>query len=48
MAEEAIKNNDSVQDQWGQICSQLKIQRRRYEHLRSDPLYEKLGYHSLQ
>lgn len=26
MAEEAIKNNDSVQDQWGQICSQLKIE----------------------
>ena len=24
MAEEAIKDNNSVQDQWGQICSQLK------------------------
>ena len=24
MAEEAIINNNSVQDQWGQICSQLK------------------------
>ncbi|MBE6450596.1 MAG: chromosomal replication initiator protein DnaA [Alphaproteobacteria bacterium] len=27
MAEEAIKNNEfSVQDQWGQICSQLKLE----------------------
>ena len=27
MAEEAIKNNDnSVQDEWGQICSQLKME----------------------
>lgn len=26
MAEEAINNNNSVQDQWGQICSQLKIE----------------------
>ena len=26
MAEEAIKNNESVQDQWGQICSQLKVE----------------------
>ena len=24
MAEEAIINDSSVQDQWGQICSQLK------------------------
>lgn len=26
MAEEAIKNDNSVQDQWGQICSQLKVE----------------------
>ena len=26
MAEEAITNNNSVQDQWGQICSQLKTE----------------------
>ena len=27
MAEEAMKNNDSsVQDEWGQICSQLKME----------------------
>ncbi len=26
MAEEAIINNNSVQDQWGQICSQLKTE----------------------
>jgi chromosomal replication initiator protein len=26
MAEEAFKNNDSVQDQWGQICTQLKTE----------------------
>ena len=26
MAEEAINNNSSVQEQWGQICSQLKVE----------------------
>lgn len=26
MAEEAINNNNSVQEQWGQICSQLKVE----------------------
>ena len=27
MAEEAIKkNNNSVQDEWGQVCSQLKME----------------------
>ena len=26
MAEEAINNNSSVSDQWGQICSQLKTE----------------------
>ena len=27
MAEEALKkNNNSVQDEWGQVCSQLKME----------------------
>ena len=60
MAQEALKkNNNSVQDEWGQVCSQLKMEfgETAFDswlkplqigaYLCADRFYEKLGFNAL-